>query len=134
MEDDELEAIRQRKLAELQAFVQAEAQKKDVRPSTFTDTSFDTDTRREGVVLVDLWADWCAPCHVLAPAIERIAKDYAGRVHVGKMNVDENPRTPAELGVQSIPTLLVFKDGKLVDEIVGAVPRQQIEAVLNRWL
>ncbi len=134
MGDDELEALRARKLAELQAFVQAEAAKKDVKPSTFTDASFDSDTRREGVVLVDMWAVWCGPCHAIAPSIEQIARDYAGRVRVGKMNVDENPETPARFGVQSIPTLLVFKDGKLVDEIVGAVPKQSIEAVLKHWL
>lgn len=134
MEDGELDALRAKKLAELQAFVQAEAQKKDVKPSTFTDMSFETDTRREGVVLVDMWAVWCAPCLRLAPTIEQIAKDYAGKVRVGKLNVDENPETPQRFGVQSIPTLLVFKDGKLVDEIVGAVPRQSIDAVLNRWL
>ncbi|OGS49964.1 MAG: thioredoxin [Euryarchaeota archaeon RBG_16_68_12] len=105
-----------------------------MKPFTFTDTSFEVDTRREGVVLVDMWAVWCAPCLRLAPAIEQIARDYAGKVRVGKLNVDENPATPARFGVASIPTLLVFRDGKLVDQIVGAVPRQEIERVLNRWL
>jgi len=134
MPDDELDAIRAKKLAELQAFVKAEAQKKDVKPSVFTDTTFDAETRQEGVVLVDMWATWCGPCLRLAPTIEQIAKDFAGKVRVGKLNVDENPATPARYGVDSIPTLLVFRDGKLVDRIVGAVPRQEIESALRRWL
>jgi thioredoxin 1 len=134
MADDELEAIRAKKLAELQAFVQGEAQKKDVKPFTFTDTSFEADTRREGVVLVDMWAVWCGPCLQLAPAIEQIAKEYAGKVRVGKLNVDENPVTPSRFGVDAIPTMLVFRDGKLVDQIVGAVSKQEIEGVLNRWI
>jgi len=134
MPDDEIEAIRAKKLAELRAYVAGQAQKKDVKPSVFTDTTFDAETRQEGVVLVDMWAVWCAPCLRLAPTIEQLAKDYAGKVRVGKLNVDENPATPARFGVDSIPTLLVFRDGKLVDQIVGAVPRQEIESVLKRWL
>ncbi len=132
--DENLEAIRARKLAELQAYMEEAARRKDVKPSTFTDTSFESDTRREGVVLVDMWAVWCAPCLRLAPTIEQIAKDYAGKVRVGKLNVDENPVTAERFGVQSIPTLLVFRDGKLVDRVVGAVPKQEIERVLNRCL
>ena len=98
-----------------------------------TDATFATETALGGVALVDLWAAWCGPCLRIAPEIERVAADYAGKVRVYKLNVDENPVTPGQYGVQSIPTLMIFKDGKLVDAIVGAVPRAEIDRTLQRW-
>ena len=77
-------------------------------------------------VLVDVWADWCGPCKAIAPIVEELAREYEGRLTVMKLDVDENPRTASTYQVQSIPTLLVFKDGKLAERIVGAVPKQVI--------
>ncbi|RME13571.1 MAG: thioredoxin, partial [Ardenticatenia bacterium] len=84
--------------------------------------------------LVDFWAEWCGPCHMIAPAIESLAREYAGRVKVGKLNVDENPRTPMQFQIRGIPTLIIFRNGQPVDRIVGvqSLPalRQRLDAVL----
>jgi thioredoxin 1 len=83
-------------------------------------------------VLVDVWADWCGPCKAIAPIVEALAGEYEGQLKVMKLDVDENPRTASAYRVQSIPTLLVFKDGKLAERIVGAVPKQVITDTLHR--
>ncbi len=130
---DELDEIRAKKLAELQSYGEAQALKKSAKPVHLTDATFDSETALRGVALVDLWAAWCGPCLRIAPVIEQLAADYAGRVRVYKLNIDENPVIPGRFGVQSIPTLMIFKDGKLVDGIIGVVPRQEIERALQRW-
>ncbi|MFN2455787.1 MAG: thioredoxin [Pyrinomonadaceae bacterium] len=84
-------------------------------------------------VLVDMWAAWCAPCRMIAPVLEQLAAEANGRYVIAKMNVDENPQTAARFSVQSIPTLLVFKNGALVDRLVGAQPKQVIAARLQQW-
>jgi len=81
-------------------------------------------------VLLDCWAEWCAPCHMLAPTIDAIAREYAGRVLVAKLDIDANPTVARQFDVRSIPTLLFFRDGQLVDRLVGVVPRAAIEARL----
>jgi thioredoxin 1 len=83
-------------------------------------------------VLVDVWADWCGPCQAIAPIVEELAYEYEGQLNVMKLDVDENPQTALAYKVQSIPTLLVFKDGKLVERIVGAVPKPVIVDTLHR--
>ena len=83
-------------------------------------------------VLVDVWADWCGPCKAIAPIVEELAREYEGQLKVMKLDVDENPRTASEYRVQSIPTLLVFKDGKPAERIVGAVPKKVIVDTLHR--
>ncbi|MCK5224482.1 thioredoxin, partial [Candidatus Calescamantes bacterium] len=88
----------------------------------------------KGVALVDFWAVWCMPCKMVAPTVEQIAEEYAGRVKVGKVNVDENRAVAGKYGIMSIPTLLVFKDGEVVDQIVGAVPKSVIESKLKAHL
>ncbi len=82
----------------------------------------------EGLAVVDFWATWCAPCRMIAPMVEALATEYAGKVKVAKLDVDNNTKTSARFNVRSIPTILFFKDGKLVDQVVGAVPRPQLEA------
>ncbi len=83
-------------------------------------------------VMVDFWADWCRPCHMLSPTVDQIAKEYEGKLKVVKMNVDENAGFPARYNIRGIPTLLIFKDGEVADQIVGAVPKEQIQRVLGR--
>ena len=89
---------------------------------------------RERPVVVDFWAEWCRPCHMLAPTVAEIAQDYAGKLKVTKLNVDEAVSSPSRYRVQGIPTLLVFKDGQVVEQIVGAVPKDQITKALARHL
>lgn len=83
-------------------------------------------------VMVDFWADWCRPCHILSPTVAEIAKDYSGKLKVVKMNVDENINTPGRYNIRGIPTLLIFKNGDVADQIVGAVPKEQITKALSR--
>tara|TARA_Y100001934_G_C11789473_1_gene511989 strand:+ start:130 stop:456 length:327 start_codon:yes stop_codon:yes gene_type:complete len=82
-------------------------------------------------VLVDFWAEWCGPCKVIAPVVEELAKDYEGKIKFGKVNVDDHNMVASEYGVRSIPTLLIFKNGAVVNQIVGAVPKEKITAILD---
>jgi thioredoxin len=92
-----------------------------------TDTTFAEQVERSSTpVLLDLWADWCGPCHMLAPTIDQLSTELAGRVKVAKLNIDENRATAARFGVRSIPTLLVLKSGREVDRLVGVQPKQEI--------
>ncbi len=97
-----------------------------------TDANFDEVINSDKPVLVDFWAEWCGPCKMIGPVVEELAGDYDGKAVVAKLNVDENPQTTAKFGVRSIPTLLVFKKGQIVDKQVGAVPKavlaQKLEA------
>lgn len=96
-------------------------------PVVVTDTNFTREVAQSPLpVLLDMWAAWCGPCRMIAPVIEQLAAELGGRVRVGKLNVDENPQVAARFGVQSIPTLLVIKDGKEVDRLVGVQPKQEI--------
>jgi len=99
--------------------------------SAVTDETFDADVlKAEGPVLVDFWAEWCGPCKMIGPALEEIGAEYAGRVRVVKVNIDENPQTPNNYGVRGIPTLIMFKDGKPAATKVGAAPKSQ----LREWV
>ncbi|MBE0616972.1 MAG: thioredoxin [Proteobacteria bacterium] len=102
---------------------------------TVTDSNFDTTIKTATVpVLVDFWAEWCQPCLRLGPSVDALAAEFDGKLIVAKMNVDENPQPPAKYGVRGIPNLKLFKGGQVVDEIVGAVPRQKLEEVLKKVL
>ena len=99
----------------------------------FTDSNFDEEIK-SGVTLVDFWAEWCGPCRRLAPAVDAIASEYDGRATVAKMNVDENPNVPGRFMIRGIPTLLIFKNGQLADQIVGLVPKEEITKKLDQHL
>jgi len=103
--------------------------------STFRDDNFDAEVlKSDKPVLVDFWATWCAPCRAIAPSVEELAKTYDGKVKVGKLNIDEQQGVAQQYGIRSIPTLLVFKGGKVVGQIVGAVPKNKIEDALKKAL
>lgn len=106
----------------------------DARPVAVTDANFATEVLAfPRPVVVDLWAAWCAPCRMIAPALEEIAGEQMGKVRIAKLNVDENPATQARLDVSGIPTLVMFKDGKEVDRMVGALPPPQLRAWIQRF-
>jgi len=104
------------------------------KPLSLTDATFDSEIA-EGVTLVDFWAPWCGPCRMIAPIIEELAEEFDGKAGIAKVNTDEEQMTATKYGIRSIPTLIIFKDGKAVDQIIGAVPKQvfasKLEAVLN---
>lgn len=111
------------------------AQPPSAKPITISDANFASEVLRSPIpVLVDFWADWCGPCHMVAPAVEKIAQKYAGRLKVAKLNVDENPRMAAQYQAMSIPLLLVFKGGQPVSRLVGAQPQSQIEQAVEKAL
>jgi thioredoxin 1 len=97
------------------------------------DADFENEVSKSSIpVLVDFWATWCGPCQTMGPVVENIAEEYEGRVKVMKMNVDQNPLTPAKFGIRGIPTLLLLKDGQVVDRIVGAVAKAAVENLLKK--
>ena len=100
---------------------------------TLTDSNFDEETRN-GVVLVDFWAEWCGPCRRLAPTVEALAGEFAGRATVAKLNVDENPNVPGRFMIRGIPTLLLFKDGQLAETLVGLAAKQDIARLIEKHL
>ena len=102
-------------------------------PIHLTRQKFD-EIGKKGVVLIDFWAQWCGPCRAIAPTVEELAKEYDGRVTVAKLNVDEERELAAQFGIMSIPTLIILKDGEVVDTIVGLTPKEQIEEKLNKHL
>ncbi|MGQ9788907.1 MAG: thioredoxin [Candidatus Hadarchaeaceae archaeon] len=134
--DEELRKIRERKLKELMGRQGSDGQEMAVsnKPIELNAASLRELIKTRPFLVVDCWAPWCAPCRMLAPILEEMARKYAGRATFGKLNVDENPSIASELQIVSIPTLLIFKQGRLVDRIVGALPKTSLDARIARWL
>ena len=101
----------------------------------FTDSNFDTEVlKSDKLTMVDFWAEWCGPCRMIAPSVEAVAEEYAGKADVFKMNVDENMTVPNQFGIRGIPTLIVFKGGQEQERIVGAVTREAIAKVVAKYV
>lgn len=132
-EDAELKHIKEKKLRELMGLKEKEHEL-NPDPTHITDSNFNEIVNQHSLALIDCWAPWCGPCLALAPTIEELTEKYAGKVLVGKLNVDENPRTAERFQIFSIPTTLIMKNGREVDRIVGLVPKNHVEAVLRKHL
>ena len=133
----ELEEIREKKKVEMMKAMstgQPGGNGYPEAPVTVTDSSFEEFVKKYPNVVVDCWAPWCGPCRMLTPTIEALSKDLKGKVVFGKLNTDENLGTAGKFRIMSIPTILFFKNGKLVDKTVGALPRQMIEAQIKKSL
>jgi len=135
-ENNELDRIKLKKMREMMRKVGVEEKKKVIfdKPVEVIDKTFDETIRNNQLVVVDCWAPWCGPCQMVAPIIEELARQYAGKVLFGKLNVDENPLVAMRYGIMGIPTLLFFKNGELIDRIVGAIPKQMLEQKIKRYL
>ena len=132
-EDEEILAIKQRKLTEMQkSAITKSAMNSITRPIVLTDMNFRDEVSKYPLMLIDFWAPWCGPCKMISPIIEQLAGEYGGKVVFGKLNIDENQTVAQYFGIQSIPTMMILKNSKVVDVIVGAVPKAQIETKLKQ--
>lgn len=135
--NDELEQIKKKKLEELKKQYAIGGKSMENMPDTpveMSDADLDEHTNKYNMVVVDCWAPWCGPCRMIHPIVDELAKEMQGKVVFGKLNVDNNQATAAKYGIMSIPSLLVFKEGKLVDRIVGAMPKPMLKAKIEPHL
>ncbi|HKO41483.1 MAG TPA: thioredoxin [Nitrososphaeraceae archaeon] len=127
-EDEEISAIMKRKKEILEEKLRSMNEiKKIKKPINLTDSNFDIEKAKYSLLVVDFWAAWCGPCKMISPIIEQLAEQYAGKIVFGKVNVDENPHISQRFGIQSIPTLMIVKEGQVIDVMIGALPKGQIE-------
>jgi thioredoxin 1 len=132
-EDEEILAIKQRKLTEMQKSAMTRSAMNSItRPIVLTDMNFRDEVSKYSLMLIDFWAPWCGPCKMISPIIEQLAGEYGGKVVFGKLNIDENQTVAQYFGIQSIPTMMILKNSKVVDVIVGALPKAQIETKLKQ--
>lgn len=134
--DRELEDIRRKKMEDTRAMAEGRSMEGTLpdTPVTVEDSTFDQLVARYNLMVVDCWAPWCGPCLMVAPIVDELARNYAGKVVFGKLNVDENPQTAGRFSIMSIPTLLIIKNGGEVDRIIGAVPKQVIESSIRKHI
>lgn len=127
--DSELEGVKRKKLEELKKQYMNGGKKMENMPNTpvkITDADFDEAVKKYDTVVIDCWAPWCGPCRMVGPVIEELAKEMQGKIVFGKLNVDENPTISAKHQIMSIPTMLIFKNGNLVDRLIGALPKEEL--------
>ena len=133
--DEEISALMNKKMKDLQRKFNALIELKKInKPIILSDSNFDIEKSKYPLLLVDFWASWCGPCKVVLPIIEQLAQEYTGKVVFAKINVDENPILSKKFGIQSIPTMILFKYGEVIDIIIGALPKGQIESKLRNYL
>lgn len=135
-EDKELERIKRSKFKDLIRRISRRDENLSVKdkPVDLTDSTFGEFVQGHPLAVVDCWAAWCGPCRIVSPIVDELAREYAGKIAFGKLNVDNNRRVPMQYGIMSIPTLLVFKNGELVDRIIGAMPKARLEKMITRHL
>ncbi|MCS7143335.1 MAG: thioredoxin [Aigarchaeota archaeon] len=136
MDDLELDRIKIRKMMEMMRGREpgGKVNVSGGHPVVVNDSNFDELIRSNTMVIVDFWADWCMPCRMLAPIVEELASELRGKAVVGKLNVDENPVSASKYGIMSIPTLMIFKDGRPVDAIIGVTSKSNILKKINKYL
>jgi len=135
--DEELEEIKKRKLEQMkEQYMKGGYDMSEDLPNTpleITDADIDNTIKKYETIVIDCWAPWCGPCRIVAPVIDELAKELSGKIVFGKLNVDENPGTSTKHQIMSIPTLLVFKNGDLVDRLVGAYPKDELKKKLKTY-
>ena len=135
--DDEVRKINEKKFEEmlkLRSQPLGASPSNQGKPIEVTDANFSEVVKSRPLVVVDFWAPWCGPCRVVSPILEQLASEMSSQATFGKLNVDDNPRTSQQFGIQGIPTIMVFKDGEPVDGLVGAAPKQMIEARIKPYI
>lgn len=134
-EDEEISAIMKRKKEILEEKLRSMNEIKEIKkPINLTDSNFDIEKSKYSLLVVDFWAAWCGPCKMISPIIEQLAEQYAGKIVFGKVNVDENPHISQRFGIQSIPTLMIVKEGQVIDVMIGALPKGQIENRIEQYI
>jgi thioredoxin 1 len=132
LEDEELRIINEKRMKKLQQIVNEKELLKNIKePLNLDDSNFDQTINKYPLLLVDFWAPWCGPCRMMSPIIDQVGKEYIGKVVVGKVNVDENPNISAQFGISSIPTLILFKRGQAVNNIIGSVSKSRIDEMVR---
>ncbi|MGE5685572.1 MAG: thioredoxin [Nitrososphaerota archaeon] len=135
MEDEELRVINEKRMKKLQQIVNEKELLKNIKePLNLDDSNFAQTINKYPLLLVDFWAPWCGPCRMMSPIIDQVGKEYIGKLVVGKVNVDENPHISGQFGISSIPTLILFKRGQAVNNIIGSVSKSRIDEMVRMHL
>lgn len=135
MEDEELRIINEKRMKKLQHIVNEKELLKNIKePLNLDDSNFAQTINKYPLLLVDFWAPWCGPCRMMSPIIDQVGKEYIGKLVVGKVNVDENPNISGQFGISSIPTLILFKRGQAVKNIIGSVSKSRIDEMVKMHL
>ncbi len=135
MEDEELRLINEKRMKKLQQIVNEKELLKNIKePLKLDDSNFASTINKYPLLLVDFWAPWCGPCRMMSPIIDQVGKEYIGKLVVGKVNVDENPHISGQFGISSIPTLILFKRGQVVNNIIGSVSKGRIDEMVRMHL
>ncbi|HEX7274232.1 MAG TPA: thioredoxin [Nitrososphaeraceae archaeon] len=132
MEDEELRIINEKRMKKLQQIINEKELLKNIKePLDLDDSNFTQTINKYPLLLVDFWAPWCGPCRMMSPIIDQVGKEYIGKLVVGKVNVDENPNISSQFGISSIPTLILFKRGQAVNNIIGSVSKSRIDEMVR---